>query len=87
MSELEKMVLETVRFPRWPGLSDADRQALDNLEELAATVNMDEEMKEGGNMELSRFAGEVYRILHWVSAPHCRKNHLNWDPAVAKPYA
>lgn len=68
--------------PRWPTLSDEDRQALDNLEEMAGEVNAEEMLRANGNADLAQFASEVYRALHWVSAPHCRKNHPDWNPGA-----
>ena len=90
-SEVNRLTATTVttpfRFPseaaqRWPGLSDDDRRIMDNLEEMAGVVNSDCVL--GGKYpELADFAGTVYQVLHWVSAPHCRVNHPDWNPLRA----
>ena len=86
MSDFEKM-LTTVEHHRctWDVLPPEDAAALRQLEEVAGEVNAENVMAgEKGNKALADFAGKVYRVLHWVADPDCRKNHPNWSPTRAE---
>lgn len=65
--------------PRWThALSAEDTALLDALEEHVCNVMGTEDTAE------NRLAREVYRVLHWVSAPDCRKNHPGWGGAPGR---
>lgn len=64
--------------PRWQHrLSDEDIALLEWLENAAC------EMAEGGDDAASKLAGSVYRILHHVAVPTCRKHHPEWGEIPA----
>lgn len=64
-------------------MSSKYRPALLRLEDLAANAEMDSftgrDLK-ASNPKLNEFAVEVYKTLHWINSPSCRKNHSGWDP-------
>lgn len=67
---------------------DGEREAL--VRERAALIDLEEGSAEvakemGGTPEQAfAFIDHVYRTLHWLNSPECRKNHPAWEPKLSE---
>jgi hypothetical protein len=74
--------LELLRAERDALLRDREATSaiLFATEEAAADLIPQDEAKPHDLPGIIAFPSRVYRAMHWINSPTCRKNHLDWEP-------